>query len=217
MELPAVHPPAAPMLRAAGLACVRGDRRLFSDISFTLDCGTLLEVRGANGSGKTSLLRMICGLLAPTAGEIFWSGRGIRELAENYHARLAYVGHLNALKDELDASENLALAARLGGLPADWVTIAEALQEFGLEGRERLPCKLLSQGQKRRAALARLRLSGTRTLWLLDEPYTALDAAGVGRVQSLIEAHLAGGGIAVVTTHQDVEMAAGSAQRLELR
>ena len=204
-------------LRATGLACVRGERRLFSDISFALAGGTLLEVRGPNGSGKTSLLRIVCGLLAPAAGEISWGGRSIRELAETFHASLAYVGHLNAIQAELDASENLAVAARLAGLPADTGAIAEALREFGLAGCERLPCKLLSQGQKRRAALARLKLAGGRALWVLDEPFTGLDAAGTSRARSLIEAHLAGGGVTVLTTHQDVELTAPSAHRLDLK
>ena len=216
MELPAANPSGANMLRAAGLACVRGERRLFADISFTLSAGTLLEVRGPNGSGKTSLLRIVCGLLAPAAGEIAWNGQSIRELDESYRACLAYVGHLNGVKDELDAAENLAIAARLAGLAADSGTITNALREFGLAGYERLPCKLLSQGQKRRAALARLALSGARTLWVLDEPFAALDSAGVAQTRSLVEAHLARGGIAVLTTHQDVELAAASMQRIEL-
>jgi heme exporter protein A len=204
-------------LLATGLECVRGERRLFSDISFSLSAGTLLQVRGPNGSGKTSLLRMICGLLAPAAGAVSWNGRRIRDLAENYHACLAYLGHLNAIKDELDPAENLTLAAQLAGLPADAAAIAGALDKSGLAASGRLPCKLLSQGQKRRAALARLALSGRRPLWVLDEPYAALDAAGVGYARVLIEEHLARGGIVIMTTHQDVDLAAPSTQRLELR
>jgi heme exporter protein A len=204
-------------LRVAALQCVRGERRLFSDLSFSLTGGTLLQVCGANGSGKTSLLRMVCGLLAPVAGEIYWNGQHIGKLAENYHAVLAYVGHLNGVKDELDPAENLTLAARLAGLPAHPGAIAAALQGFGLTGCERLPCKLLSQGQKRRAALARLTLSGERPLWVLDEPFAALDAGGVGYARSLIEAHLAGGGIVLLTTHQEVDVAAPSTQRIEFR
>jgi heme exporter protein A len=205
-----------PLLRAAGLACVRGERRLFSDVSFALPAGTLVQVSGPNGSGKTSLLRIICGLLAPATGEVSWNGRPIRELGENYHASLAYVGHLNAVKDELDAKENLAMAAQLAGLPANAHAIADALGEFGLAGSEHLPCKLLSQGQKRRAALARLVLCGDRTLWVLDEPFAALDAVGFGRTRSLIEGHLARGGVAVLSTHQEVGLPATSVQRIEL-
>lgn len=205
------------VLRTTGLECVRGERRLFSNISFTLAGGTLLQVLGPNGSGKTSLLRIACGLLAPAAGEISWNGRPIRELAENYHAVLAYIGHLNAIKDELDAAENLALTAQLAGLPGNAGAIADALQGFGLAACQRLPCKLLSQGQRRRAALARLKLSGGRPLWILDEPFTALDAAGMGYARALIEAHLAAGGVVMLTTHQEIDVTAPSTQRLELR
>src|SRR5262245_41975824 len=120
------------MLAASGLECVRGDRRLFSGISFSLAGGTLLEVRRPNGSGKTSLLRMVCGLLAPAAGEIAWSGRPVRELAEEYRSRIAYVGHLNAIKEELNAAENLSLAGQLAGLAYDHDAVAAALRGFGL-------------------------------------------------------------------------------------
>jgi heme exporter protein A len=204
------------MLRAAGLACVRGERPLFSDISFTLSAGTLLEVRGPNGSGKTSLLRIVCGLLAPESGEISWSNRPIRELGEEYRANLAYVGHLNAVKDELDPAENLRHAARLAGLPAEDAALAEALAAFELDDCRHLPCKLLSQGQKRRVALARLKLSRARALWVLDEPLAALDARATQLARSLIEAHLAAGGIAILTLHQKTDISAPAVQRLEL-
>src|SRR5688572_5602577 len=193
-----------PMLAASGLECVRGERRLFADISFTLAAGTLLELRGANGSGKTSLLRMICGLLAPAAGQITWNGRPIRDLSEEYHAQVVYIAHLNAIKDELNPAENLAMAAQLAEMPHDDAGIAEALRGFGLAGAEHLPCKLLSQGQRRRAALARLKLSSARALWILDEPFAALDAEGVRYACDLLEGHLGRGGIAVLTTHQDL-------------
>jgi heme exporter protein A len=204
-------------LTATGLQCVRGERQLFSGISFELQKGTLLKIEGPNGSGKTSLLRILCGLLPPAAGEIAWNGRRIHELAETYHASLAYVGHLNAVKDELTARENLALSARLAGLSAAAAEIAEALARFGLSGSEHLPCKLLSQGQKRRAALARLHLCVERKLWVLDEPFTALDGPGVRLTRSLIEAHLGAGAIVVLTTHQEVEVTAPAIQRIELR
>ena len=208
---------AAPVLRATALACVRGERPLFSDISFTLAGGTLLQVRGANGSGKTSLLRIVCGLLLPEAGAISWNGRGIRELGEEYREVLAYVGHLNAIKDELDPEENLSYFARLAGLPAAPADLAGALHAVELDDRDRLPCKLLSQGQRRRVAIARLTLSRARPLWVLDEPFAGLDARGVVLTQSLIEAHLAAGGIALLTTHQEAAISAGAIQDLELR
>src|SRR6185436_6629544 len=159
-----------PLLRATGLECTRGGRRLFSNLSFQLAAGALLQVQGANGSGKTSLLRIVCGLSAPDAGEVSWNGRDIRELGEDYRARLAHVGHLNAIKDELDPVENLRYSSQVAGLSATPVELDEALLAFGLRGA-RLPCKLLSQGQKRRAALARLELCAARALWILDEPF----------------------------------------------
>ncbi|MCC7484871.1 MAG: cytochrome c biogenesis heme-transporting ATPase CcmA [Burkholderiales bacterium] len=194
------------MLRASGLACARGERRLFAGVSFELGGGALLQVRGDNGSGKTSLLRMVCGLLAPAEGTVTWNGRDIRDLAEGYRARLAYVGHLNALKDELDPAENLRFAARVSGLPAAPADIDAALRALGLADA-RLPCRLLSQGEKRRAALARLRLSGSRPLWVLDEPFSALDAPGVALARSLVESHVEGGGAVLFTTHQDAGFA----------
>lgn len=204
----------APLLRVSGLDCTRGGRRLFSNLSFDLAAGALLQVTGANGSGKTSLLRIVCGLLAPDAGEVSWNGRAIRELGEEYRTRLAYVGHLNAIKDELDPAENLRYSSRIAGLFATAAELNEALVAFGLDGTT-LPCRLLSQGQKRRAALARLKLSGARPLWVLDEPFSALDAQGVALTRSLIEAKLAQGGSVAFTTHQEVEFAGRALQRIE--
>jgi heme exporter protein A len=203
------------MLRANGLDCTRGGRRLFSNLSFDLAAGALLQVRGANGSGKTSLLRIVCGLLTPDAGEVSWDGRGIPGLGEEYRDRLAYVGHLNAIKDELDPVENLRCSSQIAGVSATAAELEEALRTFGLD-RARLPCKLLSQGQKRRAALARLKLSASRSLWVLDEPFSALDAEGVAVARSLIEAQLARGGAVMFTTHQDVQFAGQALQRIEL-
>ena len=203
------------MLRASGLACARGGRRLFTNLSFELAAGSLLQVQGANGSGKTSLLRIVCGLLAPEAGEVSWSGRSAAEAGEDYRACIAYVGHLNAVKDELDPAENLRYASRIAGLAATAAEVDGALVALGLGGT-RLPCKLLSQGQKRRAALARLKLSGARPLWVLDEPFSALDPEGVAVARSLIEAQLARGGAVIFTTHQEVDFAGRALQRVAL-
>lgn len=204
------------MLEVIDLECVRGDRTLFRGVSFKLRGGELLRIVGANGTGKTSLLRMVCGLLMPAAGRILWNGVPIGELDDEYHADLAYVGHLNAIKDELNAVENVVIAGRLAGLSPSPQEVIEALREFGLGGYEHLPCKLLSQGQKRRVALARLRLSAPRSLWILDEPFTALDTTGVNLTRSMIEAHLAGGSIALLTTHQEVDVAATSTHKIRL-
>jgi heme exporter protein A len=198
----------SPKLEANALECVRGERRLFQDLSFSVEPGELLEVSGPNGSGKTSLLRMLCGLLAPTAGEILWRGANIRTLKEEYFKGLAYLGHSGGVKAELSAAENLFISGGLAGSPPDGEKIGAALGRMGLRGSEALPVKTLSQGQQRRLALARLLLSD-KALWILDEPLTALDRVGVGLVQSVLEEHLAGGGMAVLTTHQPFDVRAG--------
>ena len=196
---------------------MRGERRLFSNLGFALTPHALLEVRGANGSGKTSLLRMLCGLLSPAAGSINWLGSDIRAQGEEYCAQIAYLGHLSAVKDELSALENLRFAARLAAIPTDADNASAALRWFGVERFLHQPCRTLSQGQRRRVALARLRLSAERPLWILDEPFTALDSSAVQLMQSLLESHLSQGGMTVLTTHQEVPVAARSTQRIELK
>ncbi len=204
-------------LRARDLACARGDRNLFEGVQFELSNGGLLRVAGANGSGKTTLLRTVCGLLNPVNGSLDWNGEAIDDLGEDYHRALAYVGHSNGVKDELSVIENLRFAAKLAGLEADESATAGALNEFSIDSLSRIQCRILSQGQKRRAALARLRLSRSRPLWVLDEPFVALDAAGIGIVRKLIEEHLADGGLAILTTHQEIPLSASSSQRIELQ
>lgn len=203
------------MLEAANLACIRGERLLFKELSFSIRPGELLVVGGANGSGKTSLLRMLCGLLLPAAGEIRWQGRSMGSMRDVYPAAMMYIGHPNGLKDELTGLENLRFATALSGAPASRERIRRALARMGLGERELLPTGWLSQGQKRRTALARLLLSDS-SLWILDEPFTALDKAAVELVQSLLEEHLRDDGLVVLTTHQDLEVAAPRLQRLHL-
>ncbi len=203
------------MLEADNLECMRGDRRLFSNLSFSVDPGTYLQLTGPNGSGKTSLLRMICGLLAPSAGEIRWQGAKIHSVGEQYFTVLSYIGHRHGLKEELSPLENLRISNGLAGFEVGLQDCQSSLQMMGLGGREHLPARLLSEGQKRRAALARLGVSTTR-LWLLDEVFTSLDRAAVAVVKKLIEGHLGGGGMAIIATHQDLDIRAGSFQRLEL-
>jgi len=187
------------MLEATDLSCVRGERTLFAGFALRIEPGECVQVGGANGAGKTSLLRILCGLLAPAAGDVRWGGRSIRALREDYWGALAYVGHLNGIKDDLTAIENTRFAARLaGGDPAE---AGAALARLGLAGREALPARVLSQGQKRRVALSRLLLAPRARLWILDEPFTALDTAGVQTVAAMIDAHCTGGGIAVLTSH----------------
>jgi heme exporter protein A len=194
------------MLEAAGLECVRQGRTLFAGLGFALSGGELLRVAGENGSGKTSLLRILCGLLVPDGGEVRWSGAPIQGLREDYSRHLVYLGHAPAVKDDLSAAENLAFACRIAGIPAAREAVHEALVRGGLAGDA--PLRKLSQGQRRRAALVRLWLRADVPLWLLDEPFSALDGAGVAMLCALIEAHAARGGAVVYTTHQDPGMAA---------
>jgi len=203
------------MLKVIDLACRRGDRRLFSGVNFELASGTLLHVRGRNGSGKTTLLRALCGLLVPDAGEIRWRGEDSRRLGENYRADLLYCGHLNGIKGDLTGIENLRVAAILDGNLVDAERLWSALEQMGLAGYEDLPAMVLSQGQKRRVALARLLVSKA-PLWVLDEPFTALDADAVDLLLRLIAGHVSDGGIVVLTTHQEVPLTAGRVQRLYL-
>jgi len=203
------------MLQVADLACIRGDRCLFSDLSFTVPPETLLHVRGRNGSGKTTLLRALCGLLRADAGEIRWRGENIRNLAEDYHRDLLYFGHVNGIKADLTGLENLSVAATLDEDPVGDAEISTALDRIGLGGFEELPTRMLSQGQKKRVALARLILSKA-PLWILDEPFTALDVDAVDLLQALIAEQVASGGTVVLTTHQEVELTRGEIQRLTL-
>ena len=204
------------MLEIAHLECVRGERRLFADLSFDLAPHSLLEVRGANGSGKTSLLRNLCGLLPPAAGTIKWNGGDIHLLGDEYRAQIAYLGHLSGVKDELTARENLRYSARASGLAAGAADVDAALHKLGIEGFHHLPCKALSQGQRRRVALARLCLCATRRLWILDEPFTALDAGALALMRELIESHMRAGGMVVLTTHQEVPIAAQTTRQVDL-
>ncbi len=193
------------MLRAEQLECERAGRKLFRGLSLILEKGDLLRVAGANGSGKTSLLRILCGLLTPDGGEVRWRASDIRQLREEYSKQLVFIGHATALKDELTASENLFISCSLAGLRVDEEKVYAALQIFGLKEEKNL-VKRLSQGQRRRAQLARLALSESIPLWLLDEPFAALDASAARLVEELIGRHVARGCVVVYTTHQETRM-----------
>ena len=203
------------MLQALNVECIRGQRRLFSDLNFSLSPGSSLQLTGANGSGKTSLLRILCGLASPTKGEIRWQGNKISSLGEDYFTSLTYIGHRPGVKDELTAVENLRVSAGLSGAHIDRQDAVEVLRKMGLAGRENLPARLLSEGQRRRLGLARLGVSRA-ALWLLDEVLTSLDKTAVALVHSLFAEHLERGGILVVATHQDLRLSASSSQRIEL-
>jgi heme exporter protein A len=213
MSAPLIAPP---VLEASGLVCVRGDRPLFSDLAFALQAGEALYVTGANGAGKTSLLRTLCGLSAPAEGDVCWCGESIFSLREEFFGHLLYLGHAAALKDELTATENLVIGATLAGHAVAVDTARNALQELGLRGREDLPARVLSQGQRRRVNLARLMLPGTPRLWVLDEPFNALDVRAVAQLTGIIGGHLAAGGMAVYTTHQEVSFSQGLVKTLNI-
>jgi heme exporter protein A len=194
---------------------VRGDRRLFSGLDLSVSPGTFVQLTGPNGSGKTSLLRILCGLLTPAEGQINWEGANIRSLGEDYVAAVTYLGHRPGVKDELTAIENLRVSNALNGVEISNERARAALKEVGLAGRESIPVRFLSEGQRRRVGLARLLVCNTK-LWLLDEVMTSLDKRAVALVRYLIENHLRGGGIAIVATHQDLELSTDQFQRLEL-
>ena len=203
------------MLQVSNLECVRGDHRLFAGLNFNLQAGELIHLRGSNGSGKTSLLRTICGLMLPANGEVLWKGENIRKLSDEYFQQLLYLGHLGAIKGELSAFENLQLAFQLSGIAKSQDEINTALAQLGLAGREDLPTKVLSQGQKRRVALARLMLTDA-VLWVLDEPFTALDVAAVDFLKQLVVRHVQNSGMVILTTHQEVEIDTAMVRHISL-
>ena len=192
--------PPLPSLRLVDVACRRGDRMLFSGLNETVAHGELLWLRGGNGRGKTSLLRLVAGLAAPERGQILWGDAPTRR-SERFASELVYIAHANALKDDLTAAESLAFLARVHGRDASPAAIRVALVRLGLAGRERTPTRSLSQGLRRRVALARLALETAPALWVLDEPFDALDVAGTATLHALLAAHRARGGSVLLTSH----------------
>ena len=199
------------MLETSGLACERGGLRLFANLGFALAPGDLLRVRGANGAGKTTLLRSLAGLTQPAAGTIRWRGHPI---GDDYRREMLFLGHAPAVKDELTVLENLEFSARMADL--ENAGCRAALEQLAIAHLAGLPARFLSQGQRRRAALARLALSARVPLWLLDEPFAALDDEAIERVSALCAAHLASGGMVVLTSHQDVPIGAAAMRALDL-
>ena len=190
-------------LTVEDLQCIRDDRVLFEALNFTLTEGQLLQIEGHNGSGKTSLLRILCGLTFPTEGVVSWQGQDIQKTRSNYWASLLYVGHTSGIKADLTPLENLRMARTLGGIPTK-TSLEEALIRVGLLGFEEVPTRTLSAGQQRRVALARLLLNEAQ-LWILDEPFTALDKTAIAHVEGWLNEHAQRGGIAVLTSHHPVQ------------
>ena len=193
------------MLSAHDLACERGERLLFRNLGFELVSGEALLVRGGNGHGKTSLLRILCGLSAAAAGEVRWRGEPIRRAHELYGREMAYIGHANGIKDDLTPLENLRLSAALGGRDLNEPAAMAALSQVGLSRCLGFPARVLSFGQRRRVALAGLMTAGA-LLWILDEPLTGLDVHGVAMVEKMIRDHVVAGGMAILTTHQPLSL-----------
>lgn len=204
-----------PTLTFAKLGCTKGGRQLFKNVDCTLTAGQWLYVAGVNGVGKTSLLRMVCGLSSIGAGDILWNGVSIHAQADAYHQDLCYLGHLNGLQESMTVEENLTFIAALSGRAIGSGQTQKVLTRFGLRGRSQQLVRHLSQGQKRRVALSRLALSPAR-LWVLDEPYVAMDEGGVKMLADLIADHLQYGGLAVLTSHQKVLVGDIPAQILQL-
>lgn len=191
-------------LEAVDLECERGDRVLFSGLGFRVAPGEVLQIEGANGSGKTSLLRILCGLSLPAEGEVRWCGDDIQKLKGEYFGQVAYVGHIPGVKEELTPLENLRMAMALGQ-PRPGVSLDEALDRMGLYGFEDVPARKLSAGQRRRVALARL-AACEASIWMLDEPFTALDKKGRQMVEQMLSDHTDRGGLAVISTHHTVNL-----------
>jgi heme exporter protein A len=203
------------MLRAERLAAQRGGVTLFANVEFALGPGEALMVTGANGTGKTTLLRMVAGLTQPHAGRLWWDRTPVRAFDEALRAATLYIGHAAALKDDFTAEENLLSLAALHDADVSRDAVRRALGEWSLDRHADVPARVLSQGQRRRISLARLSIGGRR-LWVLDEPATALDASGIAILEKRVGAHLAAKGAAVIATHQTLALARGVARRLDL-
>ena len=194
-------PSAVATLEAREITCVRGERELFSGLSLQVLPGQCLHIRGENGVGKTSLLRLLTGLTFPESGEVLWSGDSIKKEASDYHSQLLFLGHRDALKEDLSSLENLRMYAAIDGITLSEQDAFTSLWRFGLKGREDLPVNCLSAGQKKRVLMARM-VTRRAQVWILDEPFNALDTHAVLELQGLIAEHLESGGLVVLTSHQ---------------
>lgn len=197
---------ASPLLQAQALEGQRGERTLFRALELQLAPGEVVWLRGRNGRGKTTLLRLLAGLSTPTAGEIHVLGQGVRRAGAELRRALLYIGHHNALKDDLSATEALAFLAATRGLSPTAQSLRDALERLGIASRARAPVRTLSQGQRRRVALARLALADPARVWLLDEPFDALDDQGIAALNGLLAEHAGRGGAALLTSHQELSL-----------
>jgi heme exporter protein A len=193
-------------LHLQNLACMRGGKTLFADLSVVLEPGHLLRITGSNGAGKSSLLRMLCGLLTPSMGSIQWGANSIDADRDFFHTQLIYLGHTPALKGDLSAEENIMAAGSLSGDVITSSMARAALVNSGLGHLASRLARTFSQGQKQRVALARLQLAQDRPLWLLDEPFNALDHDANEALQALIQGHLSRGGMVALSSHQVVAL-----------
>ncbi|MDH1621943.1 cytochrome c biogenesis heme-transporting ATPase CcmA [Pseudomonas chengduensis] len=203
------------LLEAVALSCERDWRMLFEQLHFALQPGDMLQISGPNGSGKTSLLRLIAGLRQPTSGDILLQGQALAEQRSELARNLLWIGHAAGIKGLLTAEENLAWLCALHR-PANREAIWQALEAVGLRGFEDVPCHTLSAGQQRRVALARLYLADTPPLWVLDEPFTALDKSGVAQLEGHLADHCERGGVVVLTTHHSLQCTPATYRDLDL-
>jgi len=203
----------AALLQINNLACIRDDRVLFEHLNLSLAAGQMLLVEGRNGSGKTSLLRILTGLKLADEGEVLWQGETIERLAGDYYEQVSYVGHHDGIKRELTCLENLRLVQAMG--KPSGVELDDALEQVNLYRYGDTLVSSLSAGQKRRLALSRLIVTESK-LWILDEPFTSLDKKSMSEFEAMFESHLARQGIIVMTSHHDIAMSGNAIQRLDL-
>ena len=204
------------LLQVNNLSCVREDRTLFEYLSFSVAPGDLVQIEGPNGVGKTSLLRLLTGLSQPFAGGVCWNGENIRHCRDEYHANLLYLGHQPGVKAALTPFENLKFYQQLHHPQQTETDLLQILARVGLAGFEENPTGQLSAGQQRRVALARLWLSQKPALWILDEPFTAIDKQGVKVLEQLFLEHAERGGMVILTTHQDLTLMQGRLKTISL-